>query len=394
MNRARQSANQFTLPVGTNVVGYLNSEKGVGEQARSALRVIAAAKIPHVANNLLDTGSENLEALPASLSTDNPFAINLIVVNPEQLASFAETRLSYFESRFNIGYWAWELSEFPKEWISAFDYVDEVWTVSQFARDSIAASSPVPVQVVHNALDIRRGGELAYERLAFGVAEETFLFLFFFDFHSMIERKNPIGLVKAFKRAFGSRRDVQLLIKSSHGQEHRDELRMLNEASSGANVRILDEVLSGHAKDCLMMAADCYVSLHRSEGFGLTIAEAMLFGKPAVATDYSGNCDFLSAETGFPIPYKLVSIADDHGPYHAGQQWAEPDLDYAADVLRYIERNRVAANQVGRRARAHVSYQLHPVTIGKNVKHRIEELGFIPGGDDGVIPDSMTADAS
>lgn len=385
VSRAKRSVQQSTFPVGTNVAGYLASEKGVGEQARSGLRVISAAKIPHVANNIVDSGSANLEAIPPPLSADNPYAVNLVVVNPDQIARFAESRLPYFENRFNIGYWAWELQEFPKEWLPAFDYVDEVWTVSNFARDSIAASSPVPVHVVHNALQIGREFELSYDREAFGVAEETFLFLFIFDFHSTIERKNPMGAVEAFKRAFGSRRDVQLLIKSAHSQDHLDELRMLEQASAGANVRILDQVLSRNAKQRLMMAADCYISLHRSEGFGLTIAEAMLCGKPTLATDYSGNCDFLSADTGFPIPYKLVDIERNHGPYHAGQRWADPDLDYAADIMRYVERSRVAAHQIGQRAKAHVSYLLHPVTIGKNVKSRMRELGLLPDADGGVV---------
>ena len=116
--------------------------------------------------------------------------------------------------------------------------------------------------------------------------------------------------------------------------------------------------------------------LFRSEGFGLTIAEAMLCGKPTIATDYSGNRDFMTPETNYPVPYKLVGIDRDHGPYRRGQQWAQPDLDYAADLMRHIERNREQAAQVGTRAKAHVSDLLHPATIGKKVRRRLHELGF------------------
>jgi glycosyltransferase involved in cell wall biosynthesis len=374
---ANQPAKRPGTPVGINVAGYFGSEKGVGELARSALRVVAAAKLPHAANNVVDTGSQNLENLPPSLSADNPYPINLIVINAEQFADFAQSRVPYFDNRLNIGYWAWELSAFPGEWSPAFDYVDEVWTISQSARDSIAASSPVPVRVVPCSLDLTREPQLRYGRDTFGIPEDVFSFLFVFDFHSAVERKNPLGLIEAFKKAFGSRNDVQLLIKSSHSREYLDQLQMLERASVGANVRILDKVMSREALRALMTASDCYVSLHRSEGFGLTIAEAMLCGKPTVATDYSGNRDFLSAETGFPVPYNLVDIKRDHGPYRAGQQWAQPDLNYAADVLHYIERNRVAAAAMGRRAKAHVSHALHPVTISREVRRHLTELGYL-----------------
>ena len=366
-----------SLPSGVNIVGYLESEKGVGEIARSGLRVVEAAAVPFVANNVIDAGSYNLELLPQSLSADNPYGVNLIAVNPEQFADFAKGRRDYFESRFNIGYWAWELSEFPKEWEPAFDYVDEVWTLSEFARDSIAASSPVPVQVVHCSLDFNYHPVIQHGRDTFEIPEDTFVFLFIFDFHSAIERKNPVGLVQAFKKAFGSRKDVQLLIKSSHSDEHLDQLQILEQAAAGPNVRVFDEVLSKDAKQSLMMAADCYVSLHRSEGFGLTIAEAMMYGKPTVATDYSGNRDFMTADTSFPVPYKLVDIDRDHGRYRVGQQWAQPDLDYAADVMRHIEQNREEAAGVGRRAKVHVSDVLHPATIGRKVRLRLRELGFL-----------------
>ncbi len=140
-------------------------------------------------------------------------------------------------------------------------------------------------------------------------------------------------------------------------------------------------MLSRDAKHGLMMAADCYVSLHRSEGFGLTIAEAMLCGKPTIATDYSGNRDFMTPESNYPVPYKLVTIDRDHGPYKIGQQWAHPDLDYAADVMRSIERDRDAAIEVGRRAKEHVSHVLHPATIGNRVRKRLAELGFLPAAE-------------
>jgi glycosyltransferase involved in cell wall biosynthesis len=375
------SDSHANAPFGINVLGHLASEKGVGEMGRSNLRILQAAGINCVANDFVDHGAHNIEKRPSSYSVSNPYPVNLVSVNADCLGQYVHDNPSYLSHHFNIAYWAWELSEFPEEWATSFGYVDEVWTLSEFARDSIAASSPVPVHAVHCSLDTDYQPEVIYRREDFEIPEDTYVFLYFFDFHSYIERKNPIGLVQAFNKAFGLRKDVQLLIKSSHSRQHLDQLQMLQQAAAGANVRVLDEVLPRDAKQGLMMAADCYVSLHRSEGFGLTIAEAMLCGKPTIATDYSGNRDFMSPETNYPVPYKLVTLDRDHGPYRAGQQWAQPDLDFAADVMRSIERNRDKAIEVGRLAKEHVSQVLHPATIGKVVRRRLSELGFLPDVD-------------
>jgi glycosyltransferase involved in cell wall biosynthesis len=140
----------------------------------------------------------------------------------------------------------------------------------------------------------------------------------------------------------------------------------------------MDAVLPRRATHSLMSVADCYVSLHRSEGFGLTMAEAMYCGKPVIATAYSGNVDFMTHENSFLIPYRLIEIDRDHGPYKAGYEWADPDVDRAVEVMRYVEKNRAAAAAVGERGRAHVSANLAPAAIGEQLRKRLDELGFAP----------------
>ena len=365
------------LPGGINLLGNFGSEKGVGEGARSNLRIIQATGIPYAVNDWVDRRSRNVERVPGELTDENPFMTNLLTVNADEFARFAKEHPAYMTGHFNIGYWAWELPEFPEEWASSFGYADEIWTPSRFTRDSVASCSPVPVRVVPHSLDpnLEDGG--AVDRSRFGLSLDSFVFLFLFDFHSVLERKNPLGLIEAFKNAFGNRQDVQLLIKSAHSAEHSKELRMLHDACSGANVRILDAVMTREEKEGLMASADCYVSLHRSEGFGLTLAEAMMLGKPVIATGYSGNVDFMSDEDSFLVPYKLVTIDRTHGPYKAGYHWAQPDLDYASDVMRRVERSREAAAETGRRARAKIRELLHPTTIAASVRGRLEELGLL-----------------
>jgi glycosyltransferase involved in cell wall biosynthesis len=373
------------LKVGVNLLGYFESEKGVGEAARSNRRIIHATGLPYVLNNYIDTGSSNVERVSGQLTNDNIYLTNLMTVNADGLQIFAKDRGSYLNGHFNIGYWAWELPEFPEEWASAFGYVDEIWTPSAFTRDAVAACSPVPVRVVPHSMDMEADMNSVPDRAEFGLDPEAFVFLFLFDFHSFLERKNPLGLMRAYKNAFGNRHDVQLLIKSSHSREHQEELLRFQDEAKDANVRILDGVLSREAKQRLIQAADCYISLHRSEGFGLTMAEAMMCGKPVIGTGYSGNVDFMSDEDSFLVPYRLVTIDRTHGPYKAGYHWGDPDLDSAVDLMRYVEGNREIAALKGVKARANIIESLHPATIAASVRARLKELGC---WDNGPVADA------
>lgn len=365
------------LPFGINLLGHLESEKGVGEGVRSNLRIVQATGLPYSVNNLVDSGSHNVEAVADNVTRKNPYFTNLLTVNADQFVSFAKQHLSYMRGRFNIGYWAWELPEFPGEWAPAFGYADEIWTPSQFTCDAVATCSPVPVKVVPHSLDPNMKVLGVADRAKFGLSPDSFLFLFFFDFHSFLERKNPLGLIEAYKNAFGDRQDVQLLIKSAHSAQHKEQLHMLQTACSGASISILDAVMTRAEKEELMAAADCYISLHRSEGFGLTLAEAMMFGKPVIATGYSGNVDFMSDDDSYLVPYRLITIDQTHGPYKAGYHWAQPDLDYACDLMRHVETSREAAAEKGLKAQVKIREILHPATIAASVRDRLEELGLV-----------------
>jgi glycosyltransferase involved in cell wall biosynthesis len=359
---------------GVNVVGYLASEKGLGEAARSNLRILKAAGIPNAGNDFADIGSENRESMPENVSNDYPYDINLININPDQLDHFIGAYARRLLGRYNIGYWAWELSTFPPEWTDSYEYFDEVWVPSEFTRKSIAAKSPIPVRTVPHSIDPDIRLLPDRDRSSFRIPPDVFVFLFFFDFHSSMERKNPAGLIRAFRRAFGNRRDVMLFLKSSHSSKEKDELKRLESEIEGANIKIYDKVLSRQSVHSLMLLSDCYVSLHRSEGFGLTLSEAMLCGKPVIATAYSGNMDFMNEQNSFLVRYKLVEIKDTHGPYQAGYIWADPDIDHAAELMRQVFENRPAAAIKAQRAQADVISKLHPQTIAQTVKSYLKDF--------------------
>jgi 2-polyprenyl-3-methyl-5-hydroxy-6-metoxy-1,4-benzoquinol methylase/glycosyltransferase involved in cell wall biosynthesis len=370
-------------PFGVNVAGNLTSEKGVGEAVRSQVRSLISAGIPVALNNVLEDTALNSVNEFREFSDDNPYAINLIHLNADALSDFVECReRSYFEGRVNIGFWAWETSAFPREWWNRFQHLDEVWVGSDFVLDAVSRVSPIPVIKTPLAV-LDHSSYKPLPRSSFGLSDKTFILLFAFDYMSIAERKNPMGVVQAFRKAFSGRDDVMLVLKCGHCEAYPREAAMLRAACKGANIRILDKVSSRHEVSSLMSAADCYVSLHRSEGFGLTMAEAMSLGKPVIATGYSGNMEYMTAANSYLVKYELIPIATPHGPYHTGE-WADPDLDHAASLMRFVFENPGAAKEVGNRARADIRRTTSPRAAGTTMRNRIlrlAELGKIPAPD-------------
>ncbi len=246
-------------------------------------------------NNLIDSGSVNNDTTYTEFSDDNPYVFNLVHVNASELANFAWYKgEAYFRDRYNIGAWTWELPSFPEEWLPRFQYHHEIWVPSGFVADALSRVSPVPVVRMPYVIHPEPSRRDDFDRSHFGLPPDAVVFLFIFVSHSEVEMKNPMGLLEAFKRAFLTDKDAFLLIKSSHPDPQ--AARAMQQAAKSANVRIMNEVVSRDEVHALYNLCDCYISLHRSEGFGLTPAEAMNAGKPVIATGYGGNVDFMTPE--------------------------------------------------------------------------------------------------
>jgi glycosyltransferase involved in cell wall biosynthesis len=303
----------------------------------------------------------------------NPHPFNLVHLNADNMEWFAQSRgKRYFRDRYTIGYWFWELAEFRRDWMPAFGYVDEVWSASEFGRTAIAERSDVPVMCM--PLPVVAPLPTAVDRSHFGISQDAFLFLFTFDVSSQLERKNPLGLIQAFRRAFGGQPDVVLILKYTNAQYDPREVARLRDATRGLSVVHVEGYLTRDELSGLMRAADCYVSLHRAEGFGLTIAEAMALGKPVIATSYSGNTDFMTASNSYPVDYRIVPVERDYGPYLRGMTWAEPDLDQAIELMREVVDDRAGATSRGRRAAADIAASRTPERTGALVRRRLEEI--------------------
>ncbi len=281
-----------------------------------------------------------------------PHDINLVSVNASHMADLAlRAGQAFFDRRYTIGQWAWETERLPPELARAGDLVDEVWVASEFERAAIQPAISKPVFLFPMPVPQPSSPSLLRSDLDL---PDGFLFLFCFDYLSELERKNPLGLIEAFSRAFEPGSGPRLVIKSLHGEQRlldRERLRLA--AMARPDVVLLEGEWPDPKLEALMAACDCYVSLHRSEGFGLTLAEAMVRGRPVIATGYSGNLQFMSETNGFLVRNQLGGIGTGVGPYPSDQIWAEPDLDHAAWLMRHVVSDRGDAT---RRAEAGRSF--------------------------------------
>lgn len=301
--------------------------------------------------------------------------ITLIHTQPEPFFPETYVRADLAERSprtYRIAYWYWEFDSIPDAWGESAKEVDEVWTATEFIARGLRERLTLPVRTLFPGVRLTpfevRG------RSDFGLDEERYTFLFTFHMVSVMERKNPLGLIRAFRTAFGEDDKVSLVLKTSFGDRHPAELQKLRDAAVGANIKIIDQVFSPDEVLSLMHACDAYVSLHRSEGLGLTMAEAMLMGKPVIATNFSGNVDFMDESNSLLVPYELVKLGKPIPPYDADLEWAEPSVEHAARLMRRLYDDQAWGRDLGARAKASAEANLSLEAAGRRIKARLEEI--------------------
>jgi glycosyltransferase involved in cell wall biosynthesis len=360
--------------IGINIAGYITSESGTGEGVRSNIRIFETLDIRYVLNNIESSSRQSDDSF-TSFSEDNPYSINLIHVNADQVPVFySQKGKNFFNHKYNIGYWVWELSAFPEEWLPNFQYFDEIWTASNFCLESLSSVSPIPIVKISHCITIDTIKNV--DRSYFGLKEDSFVFLYIFDFLSFSNRKNPLAVIEAFKKSFQLRKDALLVLKCSNSHCDPSFITKISNATEGLNIKIINKYLKKDELYALISLSDCYVSLHRSEGFGLTLAESMYLEKPVIATAYSGNMDFMNLNNSFLVKYKLIEIEKDVGPYKRGNVWADPDKEHAAELMDLVYQNRELSQQIGRTASRDIKTLFSPSAVGQRVKDRIEKIKY------------------
>lgn len=328
------------------VVGLLSSSSGLGESARLCIESLTQAGCTVSTANVAALFDSDDGVTYPQRDSGPPADVAIYHLNPNMLLpSILRAGLPQHLRTYSIGYWAWELETLPPEWVGALRFVDAVMVPSRFCREAVQAYTSKPVVVVPHPV-----GQSNPRVDAARPPGAPFRVVSIFNLGSSFLRKNPIAAITAFRAAFGESEEAELVLKISDGVRYPAERDRIHAAIGGArNIRLIDAVWDRADLQSLLTSADAYLSLHRSEGFGLTLAEAALQGVPVVATNWSGSTDICPPDLSYPVDYTLVPFSDPH-PAYAGLRrahWAEPDTEHAARQLR-----RIQADPAEARARA------------------------------------------
>ena len=361
---------------GINLIGDIKSVSGLGKSCRLVADVLKYSGYdmdiyPYDTFGVVD--GEMLPEWKEYITSEPKYNINLVHINPHELGiAYLQADRQVWNCRYNIAYWLWELEEFPDEWVPCFQCVDEIWAPSEFICKALRKKTNLPVHCIpyHLEIDLKK----EYKRDDFDLPEDRFLFLMMYDSNSCQERKNPLGVIRAFQQAFDrTEQGVGLVIKVNHCKD--SDIEAIHKALDGYdNVYLLKENLSEEQVYGLIQTVDVVVSLHRAEGFGLVLAEAMLLGTPTIATNWSSNTEFMNSDVACMVDYELVTLQKDMPPFKAGNRWADPDVQQAAGYMRKLRDDEKFYQQIAENAKISISNQLGREQIEKRIQKRIHDI--------------------
>ena len=361
-------------PKGINLYGFFKAENGLAQAVRMYARALEEGKIPHTLLNtdFLDWLPQEDTTFDDRLTRENRYAVNVVHVNPDQWEEACGTfPKSQFDGHYNIGVFLWELEEWPESWRPVFRYVDEVWVPSEFVARTVRKATDKPVTVIPYCI------ETPYDETAtradFGLKEEDFLVLMMFDSNSYTARKNPGAAMDAFREAFGRKPEgVKMVIKISNPKP--EDIAFAEEKLDPGSYVLITERLDRKRMNALIRLCDVFLSLHRSEGFGLVMAEAMSLGTAVVATDWSANTEFMPAGAACMVEARQVPVGDGYQYRQEGLTWAEADVRQAAAYLKRLKEETGYREEIAEKGKEQVERQLSVAKCAEGIAKRLDEI--------------------
>ncbi|MEY3759868.1 MAG: hypothetical protein RIR39_1359 [Pseudomonadota bacterium] len=331
--------NPANVTFGVNLIGYAFGELGIGEDVRMAALALHAANIPFTIINFRpgDDIRQNDRSVAQWVSNEPIYPVNIVCLTAlEHLRLYAEQGEALFKNRYNIGYWPWELQNWPANWQHCFSLADEVWASSQHTRQAAEIASPVPVLTMPMVVALPKVKHQTRKQWSLPLSD--YLFVFSFDGNSSLARKNPTGVINAFKKAFPNGNEpVGLVIKCMRPDiKNPAWKKILKLSEQDSRIHIIDRMLDKADVLGLYKLCDSFVSLHRAEGFGRGIAEAVLLGLDVIATDHGGNVDFCLPGSAHLVPSKPIPVGEKDYVESYGQHWANPDINKAAKIMQSV----------------------------------------------------------
>jgi glycosyltransferase involved in cell wall biosynthesis len=359
---------------GVNILSHFSYPSGIQQAALFTKRALETAHFGVSCRDVSAFPCFDVEDRAPFLGLE-VFPVTIINVAPQPYFSVAYERggLLRRSGIYRIAYWAWELDTIPEEWADLAPLLDAIWSPTAFVADAFRQRMPVPVEQVLPGVELSEIETVTKAEL--GIPENNYVFMFMFDMCSQMIRKNPLALIQAFRTAFRPSDHASLVIKVSRGRSHPEAFAALEHAARDAGVIIVDEVLSRARAYGFIEMSDCFVSLHRAEGFGLCLAEAMLMGKPVIATNYSGNLAFMHSGNSLLVDYTLAEIADDNPIYKGGNHWANPSVEHAAALMRQCYEQPEEAGALGAIGQVEAKEKLSLKAAGQRMA---EQLAKVP----------------
>jgi len=356
------------MAFGINFFGPIYSEDGIGEAARLTLQCFQESGIDIAINPLSRpvAREENIE----DVEFVTPYSINYFHFSSRWVPHYMEKiGLENIKNKYNIGYWVTEVQEYPEEWAKNFKFFDEIWTASSFCQDSISQKIPIPTLLISHP--IVGSGNINISKVK--NRKKPFIFLVMANAYSDIERKNVLASLLAFQKAFDNKENVELIIKLSNSDSELVYVKkIMNLINADARIKIIDKFIDRLGVDKLFHSVDAYVSLHRSEGFGLTLGEAMYYGIPVITTAYSGNMDFCNQFNSYLVDYDLVQVGEDRLRYKSTDLWAEPKIDSAVKAFIKVYSDPMDVMKKTQEAKKFITQHFSIQTIGQKISKRLE----------------------
>lgn len=368
------SGNAPNTTFGVNLIGYAFGELGIGEDLRMAAFALQAANIPFTIINFRpgDDIRQNDRSVEQWVTDTPTYPVNIVCLTAlEHLRLYAEQGEALFKDRYTIGYWPWELQNWPTNWQHCFSLADEVWVSSQHTRQAAEMVSSVPVLTMPMAVALPKVKR--YTRKQWALPATDYLFVFSFDGNSSLARKNPLGVIEAFQNAFPSGQEpVGLVIKCMRPDVNNPAWQtILKLAAQDGRIHIIDRMLTKPDVLGLYKLCDCFVSLHRAEGFGRGIAEALLLGLDVIATDHGGNVDFCLPGSAYLVPFQPIPVGEKDYVESYGQCWANPDTRVAARIMLNVAGNGRKRKKI---VAAAIQNRFSPHIIGDRYRKRLEYI--------------------
>lgn len=369
---------EITSNNGFHLIGYFDSVAGTAMVARSFCNVLNSTGIPYSDTVLKDAATainDTQNNVYHLYHTDKPMYKNMIYfINADSMHGIKQYYPHFFEDTYNIGVWWWEFDDYFF-FDDAFSYVDEVVVMSDFVKSAVAKVKPERVRITKMTYPFIPDWQLVADRKnirrKYNLQEQEFAFFFNFDYMSSFERKNPIGVLNAFSQFARNRVDVKLVLKTVNCNTDSDNKKLIEDFvqqnSLQDKIVFINDTLTRDEMITIINAMDCYISLHRSEGLGVGMMEAMYLGLPVIATAYGGNMDFMNDENAFLVPYSKVAVKNDFGPYKAGWMWAEPDIDIAKKYMEDVYNNHDLAKEKGLNGQKTIIEQYNLLKIQKDI---------------------------